>query len=242
MSTTSRKDPRRPNAKKMQKQMSIPQRNMFEEDAWRVFRIMSEFVDGFEMMSAIGPAVTLFGSARMEPDSPYYKLAQDIAYKLAKAGHTIITGGGPGLMEAANKGASEAGGKSVGLNIELPEEQMVNQYVNIPIGFRYFFIRKVMFIKYASAAVILPGGLGTMDECFEVLTLIQTEKIRPFPIILVGKDYWQGLLDWMNSTVVKQGMVNKKEMDIIKVTDDPKVVLKEIKLHGRHKKPGKGNF
>jgi len=238
----SRKDPRRPNVKKLLMNSTSSRRNLFEEDSWRVFRIMSEFVDGFEMMAAIGPAVTLFGSARMKPGTKYYKLAQTIAYKLAKAGHTIITGGGPGLMEAANRGASEAEGYSVGLNIELPEVQVVNRYVNIPIGFRYFFVRKVMFIKYASAAVIMPGGLGTLDECFEVLTLIQTEKIRPFPVILVGQDYWQGLLDWMNSTVVDQGMVYKQELSIIKVTDDPDVVVKEIKQHSRSKRQRRGNF
>ncbi|MCK5241645.1 TIGR00730 family Rossman fold protein [bacterium] len=243
MSRASRKDSRRTNAKKMHnKYLSLSQRSLFEDDSRRVFRIMSEVVDGFEMLSAIGPAVTIFGSARTAPDTKYYQLAQTIANKLVKAGYAIITGGGPGLMEAANKGAYEAGGKSVGLNIELPEEQKVNPYVNIPIGFRYFFVRKVMFIKYASAAVILPGGLGTMDECFEVLTLIQTQKIRPFPVILVGKEYWQGLLDWMNTSMVEQGMVDRKELAMIEVTDDLKVVLNEIKRHDKHKSLGQGNF
>lgn len=241
MSMALRRNPRKPNAKKRMLDATLEKRNMFEEDSWRVFRIMSEFVDGFEMMATIGSAVTVFGSSRMKPGSRYYELGRTIAYKLAKAGHAIITGGGPGLMEAANCGAHEADGQSVGLNIELPEEQTVNPYVDIPIGFRYFFVRKVMFIKYACAAVILPGGLGTLDECFELLTLIQTEKIRPFPVILVGSEYWEGLLQWLRQTVVKQGMVDEKEMNSFTVMDEPDAIVRLIRKHAR-KRARQGNF
>ncbi len=242
MSILTRRSPRRPNVKKMLLKCAPAVRNLFEEDSWRVFRIMSEFVDGFEMMASVGPAVTMFGSSRMPKDSRYYQLAQEIAFKLSQIGYTIITGGGPGIMEAANRGAQEAGGSSVGLNIELPDEQKVNPYVNLAIGFRYFFIRKVMFIKYTSAVVILPGGFGTLDECFEVLTLIQTEKIRPFPIILVGKEYWQGLLDWLETTVVKRGMVSPKEFSSFQIIDDPNQVVKIIKRYGKKTEVGVGNF
>ncbi|MEW6517089.1 MAG: TIGR00730 family Rossman fold protein [candidate division FCPU426 bacterium] len=217
-------------------------RNLFDEDSWRVFRIMSEFVDGFELMSKIGPAVTVFGSARAKAGSHEYQLARAIAAKLAKAGFAVITGGGPGIMEAANRGAFEVGGLSVGLNIELPEEQRVNRYVNLPLGFRYFFVRKVMFIKYASAAVIMPGGLGTMDECFELMTLIQTAKVRPFPVILVGKDYWHTLLKWMDSHMVKSGMLSPKEIKPFRVLDDPEEIVREIKRHPRLKGKLKENF
>lgn len=242
MSIPARQNPKRINLKRVLNGKAGKNRNLFNEDSWRVFRIMSEFVDGFEMMSTIGPAVTVFGSARTEPRSKTYQLARTIAYKLAKAGCTIITGGGPGIMEAANRGADEAGGLSVGLNIELPEEQQVNPYVNVPIGFRYFFVRKVMFIKYASAAIIMPGGLGTLDECFELMTLIQTEKIRPFPVILVGRKYWQGLVDWMNQTMVKQGNLDKKEMKIFKVLDDADAVVREVKKQAKSSRRRTGNF
>lgn len=218
------------------------QRDLYHEDPWRVFRIMSEFVDGFDAMSEIGPAVTIFGSAREKPGSLYYQKAKKIGSLLAKAGFAVITGGGPGLMEAANKGANEMGGRSVGLNIELPSEQVLNPYVNMPIGFRYFFIRKVMFIKYASAVIIMPGGLGTMDEFFEVMTLIQTEKIRPFPMILIGTEYWKGLLDWIENSMVENGMVSSHELKIYQVMDDPDQVIREIKRRTGIAKGRKVNF
>lgn len=217
-------------------------RDLFDEDSWRVFRIMSEFVDGFELMSKIGPAVTVFGSARAKTGSREYQLARVIAAKLAKAGFAVITGGGPGIMEAANRGAFEAGGLSVGLNIELPEEQRVNPYVNLPLGFRYFFVRKVMFIKYASAAVIMPGGMGTMDECFELMTLIQTEKVRPFPVILVGGDYWRTLQKWMESQMIQRGMLAARELKLFRILDDPEAIVREIKRHPGLKGRRKENF
>lgn len=212
-------------------------RTLYDQDPWRVFRIMSEFVEGFDMLSPCGPAVTIFGSARTKSTSPEYQLVRKVAADLAKAGYVIITGGGPGMMEAANHGASDAAGVSVGLNIELPMEQSVNPFVNVPVGFRYFFVRKVMFLKYASAVIVSPGGLGTLDECFEVLTLIQTRKIKPIPVILIGSDYWKGLLDWIYGTMVKHGMVDRNELEIFKVMDDPDAIVKEIKkrvsLHPR---------
>ncbi len=223
----------RVNARRLLNGKPVRRSNAFKEESWRVLRIMSELVDGFEMMSRIGPAVTVFGSARTRAGNKNYQLARTISYKLAKARYAIITGGGPGIMEAANRGANEAGGLSVGLNIELPEEQQVNPYVNMPIGFRYFFVRKIMFIKYASAAIIMPGGLGTLDECFELMTLIQTEKILPFPVILVGRSYWQGLVDWMQNTMVKQGNLDRKEMKIFKVLDDPDQVVREVKKQAK---------
>jgi uncharacterized protein (TIGR00730 family) len=217
-------------------------RDLFDEDSWRVFRIMSEFVDGFELMSKIGPAVTIFGSAREKSGSREYQHARAIAGKLAHAGYAVITGGGPGIMEAANRGAFEAGGLSVGLNIELPEEQRVNDYVNLPLGFRYFFVRKVMFIKYASAAVIMPGGLGTMDECFELMTLIQTAKVRPFPVILVGGEYWRTLLQWMDTHMVTRGMLSARETKLFRILDDPEAVVREVRRHPKLKGKLKENF
>lgn len=217
-------------------------RDLYDEDSWRVFRIMSEFVDGFELMSKVGPAVTIFGSARAKADSREYQLSRAIANRLAKAGFAVITGGGPGIMEAANRGAFEAGGLSIGLNIELPEEQRVNPYVNLPLGFRYFFVRKVMFIKYASAAVIMPGGMGTMDECFELMTLIQTEKVRPFPVILVGSDYWRTLQEWMENHMIKRGMLTTRETKLFRILDDPEAVVREIRRHPRLKGKLKENF
>ena len=218
--------------------------SIYDQNSWRIFRIMAEFVDGFEVMSEIGPAVTVFGSARLEEDNTYYKKAKTMAFNLAKAGYAIITGGGPGIMQAANQGAKEAQGRSVGLNIELPMEQEINPYVNIPIGFRYFFVRKVMFIKHALAAIIMPGGMGTLDELFELVTLIQTEKINPFPVILVGKEYWQGLLEWMKEQMVSKGMLDKSELDIIKIMDNPQKIVEEIKscYKIRAKQIKAGNF
>ncbi|MDP8292461.1 MAG: TIGR00730 family Rossman fold protein [Candidatus Orphnella occulta] len=200
-----------------------------QEDPWRIFRIMSEFVDGFESLSDIGPAVTIFGSARSKPVDRYYKLAEKIAFKLAKAKYAVITGAGLGIMEAANKGAKKAGGKSIGLNIDIPVVQNPNSYITDLIDFRYFFCRKVMFVKYASAFVVLPGGFGTMDEFFESITLIQTQRIEPFPVILIGKEYWKGLISWMKDTMLKERLVSKQDLALYKVTDNPDDVLRIIK-------------
>lgn len=195
------------------------------KDTWRIFRIMAEFVEGFETLGRIPPAVAVFGSARILPGSPSYALAEDIGRILAANGYSVITGGGPGAMEAANKGASESGATSVGLNIELPLEQKPNIYANKPLNFRYFFVRKVMFVKYSIAFVILPGGFGTLDELFEAITLIQTRKIKPFPVILVGKDYWKGLLDWIGDTLLREKMIAVEDLDIFRTVDTPEEVL-----------------
>ena len=195
------------------------------KDTWRIFRIMAEFVEGFETLSKIPPAVAIFGSARALPGSPAYQTAETVASLLARNDYSIITGGGPGVMEAANKGAAEAGGTSVGLNIELPLEQKPNVYANKLLNFRYFFVRKVMFVKYSIAFVILPGGFGTLDELFEAITLIQTRKIKPFPVILVGRDYWKGLLDWIGNALVKEKMIAVEDLDIMKTVDSADEVL-----------------
>ena len=190
------------------------------QDTWRLFRILSEFVEGFEVLSGIGRAVAIFGSARMGPADPFYGKTVDLARRLVEAGFAVITGGGPGLMEAANKGAAEAGGRSVGLNIELPLEQKPNPYANVRLGFRYFFCRKVMFVKYAMAYVILPGGFGTLDELSEVLVLIQTEKVHPFPVFALDRGYWQGLLSWMES-LKEQGAIDPKDLALLYVERYP---------------------
>jgi len=200
-----------------------------QEEPWRIFRIMSEFVEGIEELSKIGPAVTIFGSARTKPGEKYYKLTEAIATKLVKAKYAVITGAGSGIMEAANKAAKKAGGKSVGLNIDVPVVQKPNPYITHFIDFRYFFCRKVMFVKYAKAFIVMPGGFGTMDEFFESITLIQTERISPFPVILVGKDYWKGLLDWMDDKMLKGNRISRKDLNIFKVTDSPAEVIKIIK-------------
>ncbi len=200
-----------------------------QEDPWRVFRIMSEFVEGFEVLSKIGKAVSIFGSARTAPGTEFYKLGEEVAYHIAKAGYAVITGSGPGMMEAANKGTRRAGGHSVGLNIHIPSEQKPNQYVDTLLDFRYFFIRKVMFVKYAKAFVILPGGYGTLDEFFEAINLIQTERINRFPVVLFGSKYWEGMLDWLKSTVLKEGNISKQDLNIFTLVDDPKEVASVIK-------------
>jgi uncharacterized protein (TIGR00730 family) len=193
-----------------------------KEDPWRIFRIMAEFVDSFETLSQVGPGVTIFGSARARPSDPYYQSAVDLAKGLAKHKLAIITGGGPGIMEAANKGAAAARGKSVGLNIELPHEQKGNRYANIPIHFHYFFSRKVCFVKYSIAFVFMPGGFGTLDEFFEVLTLVQTKRIPEFPLILFGRDHWQGLVRWMKSRLEeKHQFISPGDLDLFKIVDDP---------------------
>jgi uncharacterized protein (TIGR00730 family) len=214
---------------------------LYQEDPWRVFRIMSEFVEGFETLSGTGTAITMFGSARTKENNSDYQAARSIAGKLCRSGYTVITGGGPGIMEAANRGASEAKGCSVGLNINLPMEQTTNPYVNIPVGFRYFFVRKVMFTKYASAVVVMPGGFGTLDEMFEVLTLVQTKKIKPIPIILFNSSYWDGLLQWIRTTMMGTGMLTDKELSILKVIDDPDDVVKEIRKRVK-RSHGSSNF
>jgi uncharacterized protein (TIGR00730 family) len=191
------------------------------QDAWRVFRIMGEFVEGFDTLARLGPAVSIFGSARTVPADRYYQAAQTTARLLAEAGFAVVTGGGPGIMEAANKGAYEAGGESVGCNIELPFEQGMNAYVKTAINFRYFFVRKTMFVKYAEAFIIFPGGFGTMDELFEALTLIQTGKVRDFPVVLFGKEYWQGLLDWLHNTMAADRKINNEDLKLLVVTDSP---------------------
>ncbi|MCW2581341.1 MAG: uncharacterized protein JWQ53_131 [Klenkia sp.] len=189
-------------------------------DPWRVLRIQAEFVEGFGALAELGPAIAVFGSARTPVDHPSYAVAERVGRQLAEAGFAVITGGGPGTMEAANKGACEAGGTSVGLGIELPFEQELNEWVVIGIAFRYFFVRKTMFVKYAQAFVILPGGFGTLDELFEALTLVQTTKVTRFPVILFGSSYWAGLLDWIRTTMVAEGTVSPKDLDLVTVTDD----------------------
>ena len=199
-------------------------------DSWRIFRIISEFVDGFETMAEIYPAVSVFGSASITEQSDVYKLGREVGRLLAESGFTVITGGGPGAMEAANRGAFEAGGKSVGLCIQLPKEQAANPYTNVRLNFRYFFVRKVMFVKYAMAYIILPGGFGTMDELFESMTLIQTHRIKPFPVILLGKDYWKDLVTWIKKTMLmKHGMICPDDMDLFQVIDDPAAAVSAIK-------------
>jgi uncharacterized protein (TIGR00730 family) len=199
-----------------------------DTDPWRVLRIQSEFVEGFEALAQLGPAVTLFGSARTKEGDPFYRATVETARLLAEAGLAVITGGGPGIMEAGNKGAKLGGGVSVGLNIELPFEQHLNPYLDIPINFRYFFARKVMFVKYAQAFVIFPGGFGTLDELFESLTLIQTGKISNFPIILFGSQYWSGLLAWLKETMLAEGKIAPADLNLITVTDSPEEVRKLV--------------
>ena len=197
-------------------------------DPWRVMRIQSEFVEGFGALAELGPAISVFGSARTKPDDPMYALAQDIGRALSLAGFAVVTGGGPGIMEAANKGASENGGLSVGLGIELPFEAGMNEYVELGVNFRYFFARKMMFVKYAQGFVVLPGGFGTFDELFEALTLVQTQKVTSFPIILMGSKYWSGLVQWIRDTVVADGNVAEPDLDMFHVTDDVAEVVRIV--------------
>lgn len=199
-----------------------------KEDPWRIFRIMAEFVDSFEALSQVGPAVTVFGSARMQPQEPYYKAAVELAAGLARHRIAVITGGGPGIMEAANKGAASVKGKSVGLNIELPNEQKGNRFANIPIHFHYFFSRKVCFVKYSLGFVFMPGGFGTLDEFFEVLTLVQTQRIPAFPLILFGKNHWRGLVRWMKERLDDTHYISPGDLELFKVTDDPQEAIDVI--------------
>jgi len=200
------------------------------EDPWRVFRIMGEFVEGFHELAKIGPAVSIFGSARTSKTSKWYKQAEKTAQLLVREGYAVITGGGPGIMEAGNKGATEENGQSIGLNIELPFEQKTNKYVKHPIDFHYFFCRKVMFVKYAKAFVIFPGGFGTLDEFFESITLIQTERMGEFPVVLFGAEYWKGLLDWMDTVMLKEEKnIDPEDLNLFRLADTPEEVLKHIR-------------
>jgi len=204
---------------------------MKASNSWTVFKVIAEFVDGYERLNKIDPCVSIFGSARTKPDNPHYQLAEEIAGLLVKEGYGIITGGGPGIMEAANKGAKENGGTSVGLNIDLPFEQGYNPYIDIDkvFNFNYFFIRKVMFVKYAQAFVVLPGGFGTMDELFEVLTLVQTKKIAKIPIVLMGADFWEGMIKWMKESMLENyATISATDLDLIPITDDPNDVVQII--------------
>ena len=206
-------------------------RQLKGENSWTMFKVISEFVEGFESMTHIGPSVSIFGSARTKPDHPYYKLAVEIGRRLTDEGYGVITGGGPGIMEAGNKGAHLNGGKSVGLNIDLPFEQGTNPFVDHDknLNFRYFFVRKVMFVKYAQAFICLPGGFGTMDELFEVLTLVQTRKITPVPVILVGREYWSGLKDWLESVMCREASnINPEDLDLMPIVDTPDEVIRII--------------
>lgn len=199
-------------------------------DSWVIFKVMSEFVEGFEKLSKIGPCVTIFGSARVKPNHPYYKTAEEIAYQLVQHGYGVVTGGGPGIMEAGNRGANRAGGKSVGLNIYLPHEQKGNDYIDPDklITFNYFFVRKVMFTKYSQGFIVMPGGFGTLDELFEAMTLIQTNKIGRFPIVLVGKKYWADMISWIRKTLVAEGMIHEGDINLFSVVDKPEDAVNVI--------------
>jgi uncharacterized protein (TIGR00730 family) len=210
----------------MQRPFADP--SFLESDAWRALRIMGEFIDGFDALARLGPAVSIFGSARTRPDDPMYAHAETLAARLSEQGFTVITGGGPGIMAAANRGAKEADGVSVGLAIDLPRETGLNPYVDLPVYFRYFFVRKTMFVKYAQAFVIFPGGFGTFDELFESLTLVQTGKIDHFPIILFDSSYWSGLLEWVREQVVRRGNVSESDLDLVRVCDDIDEVVEII--------------
>jgi len=198
------------------------------EDSWRMFRILGEFAQGFEEMADVDKAVTIFGSARLQADDPYHRKAERLAAGLAAQGYVVITGGGPGIMEAGNKGAFEAGGRSIGLNVDLPHEQDPNPYQTDELKFRYFFVRKVMLVKYSTAFVVFPGGFGTIDELFEALTLVQTKKVTPFPIFLVGVEYWRGLVQWLQGTLVRHGTVSEHDLHLFKVVDDVDEISRAI--------------
>lgn len=210
--------------------MLIKRDDFTSQDPWRIFRIMAEFVEGFEELADIGPAVTIFGSARTKTGDKYYKLAEETAFLLAKDGYSIITGAGPGIMEAANKGAKSGGFSSIGLNIQVPVAQKPNRFVTKLLEFRYFFCRKVMFLKYAKASVIFPGGFGTMDEFFEIITLIQTQRIDSFPVVLVGSEYWKGLGDWIKKSMLNTNRISEEDLSIFSIVDSPSEVIKVIKI------------
>ncbi len=213
---------------------------LVKEDTWRMFRIIGEFVEGFDGLQGIEPAVGMYGSARLQPDTPLFAQTTEIARKLGELGFAIITGGGPGIMEAANKGGIEAGVQSVGLNIELPNEQMGNAYTTKAITFKHFFVRKVMLVKYTSAFIILPGGLGTLDELSEVLTLIQNHKMKPFPVILYDSNFWKGFLDWMKTTVLGNNFISESDLDLLRICDTPDAVVEVVqKWYIKHEVVGK---
>ncbi len=212
------------------------------EDSWRMFRILGEFVQGFEELADVGKAVTIFGSARLREESDTYNKARELAGQLAKQGYTIVTGGGPGIMEAANRGAMDVEGRSVGLNIDLPHEQAPNPYLTDSVDFKYFFVRKVMLVKYSTAFVIFPGGFGTLDELFEALTLIQTHKIKPFPVYLVGVEYWRGLLQWLQGTLLRNGTISEQDLHLFKVVDDVSTIPDEIEQYYRGENHGGFNL
>jgi uncharacterized protein (TIGR00730 family) len=225
--------PRRSGPTEDERLFSVPlppqrERRFISSDPWRVLRIMGEFVEGFDTLAGVSAGVTFFGSARTAPEDPHYKAATETARLLSAAGFSIITGGGPGIMEAANKGASLGGGPSIGLNIELPFEQGTNKFVDTAMHFHYFFVRKTMFVKYSIGFVVFPGGFGTMDELFEALTLIQTGKIKHFPLVLFGSSYWRGLLDWLRQTVAAERKISAHDLDIFHVTDDPQDAAAEV--------------
>ena len=200
-----------------------------KEESWRMFRIIGELVEGFDRLSGVEPAVSIYGSARVEPSEELYEKTVEIARRLGESGFAVITGGGPGIMEAANKGASEAGVKSVGVNIELPEEQLPNTYSNISISLRHFFVRKVLLVKYATAFIVMPGGLGTLDELTEVLTLMQTYKIKPFPVLLYGSGYWSGFLDWLRNCTLANNYISKEDLHLLRVYDDPEEMVEAVR-------------
>ena len=206
-----------------------------KEESWRMFRIIGELVEGFDKLSGVEPAVTIYGSARLSPEEELYTQTEDIAYRLGQKGFSIITGGGPGVMEAANKGAREAGATSIGLNIELPEEQAPNVYATKSITFNHFFARKVMLVKYATAFIIIPGGLGTLDELTEVLTLMQTHKMKPFPVILFSSSYWKGFLDWLQGSVLSRGFIFEEDLDMLTICDEVELVVETVQRwhHGK---------
>lgn len=209
--------------------MPFLKQDFTKEDPWRIFRIMSEFVDGFEELSSVEKAVSIFGSAKRKgATKKYYKMAEDTARLLVKNGYAVITGAGPGIMEAANKGAKEAGGNSIGLNILIPTMQKPNKYVTKILEFKYFFCRKVMFAKYSMAFVVFPGGFGTLDELFEAITLVQTQRVEPFPVVLVGKDYWKGLISWIKGTLLEEGTIEKKDMELFSVVNSPQEAMAAI--------------
>ena len=209
------------------------------KDPWRVMRIQAEFIEGFGALAELGPAISVFGSARTAPSDPHYALAEGIGAGIARAGYAVITGGGPGMMEAANKGAREAGGVSVGLGIELPREQGMNDYVDLGVHFRYFFARKTMFVKYSDGFVVMPGGFGTLDELFEALTLVQTQKISSFPIVLVDSGYWGGLLEWLRTTMVARGMISSADPDLLHVADDAEAAVDYVVRAARRLRDGR---
>ena len=211
-----------------------------ETDPWRALRILGEFVEGFDALAGVGPAVSIFGSARVGPDDPSYESARRLAATLAREGYAVITGGGPGVMEAANRGAVEAGGLSIGCNIELPFEQGLNPYVKLGVEFRYFFVRKTMFVKYAQGFVIFPGGYGTFDELFEALTLVQTGKVEHFPIVLFGSEYWRGLIEWTRSVMLAEGKISPEDFDLVTVTDDVDEACRTISAYRERRRAAGG--